>query len=629
MLKTKKIIASILIFLGGLMPFSAFAQVDVAFNPGNLIDDLVFSDVQTFGGAEGIQKFLESKGSLLANTEMNFLLKLKEPGSVQLKTGLEDPQPNLGRLRTAAELIWDASRQSGLNPQVILVTLNKEQSLISGHQNSSPERLQRALDFAMGFDCPDSTGCSTSMLPGFYFQLFGNYDSEGNRYLGATKSLMRSFNTEGGRGPAIDQQGTVKGSTGSTRTAKVGDIVIFNNDSSSAFSPPPQSIVTLANRATTALYRYTPHIFNGNYNFWRFFNEWFKYPSGTILKLSGGSEAYIVQNGSKMLVPAFVAAARKLNLGSAITVSPTEFGNIPTAEMLGPDDNTIVKVDGEVQAYVFINNIKHPASDFVISQRGLDPLKVLAITAQEAQLFKNGSILTPADGTVIRGEKDPAVYLVENGLLKLFSGYTFSQRKILAKQITIVPDAEVVTYPKQGFVAPLDKTLIKSASSNTVYTVEKGFKRPLTAELFKNLGLSFKNVVTLSSDEVNGLTIGAFATPKEKTWLANASTGEQFLFKDGSLHPISAFVAKQRRITPDYKFSQTEIQEWQIGMPYPPKDGTVIKGDNSKTVYYVSKGQLRPMTEKAFKARRLTAKSINILPQAEVDNYAKGETLEK
>lgn len=629
MIKTQKLFAVFLLTLTALMPVAALAQVDAGFDPGKLIDDNVFSDIETFGGPEGVQKFLEIKGSVLANTSPDFLVKLKEPSNVELKTGLEDPRPNLGRLRTAAELIWDASRQSGLNPQVILVTLNKEQSLVTGHQTSSPEKLQRALDFAMGFDCPDSSGCSTSMLPGFYFQLFGNFDSEGNRYLGATKSLMKSFNTDGGRGPAIDQQGFVQGTTGAVRTAKVGDVLVFNNDTSSPFAPPPQSIVTLANRATTALYRYTPHIFNGNYNFWRFFNEWFKYPSGTILKLTNGSETYIIQNGSKLLIPAFVAAARGLNVSSAITVSPTEFSNIPTGEMLGPSDNTIVKVDGAGQAYVFINNIKHPASEFVIKQRGLNPAQILAVTAQEAGLFKDGSILTPTEGTVIRGEKDPAIYLVENGMLKLFSSYTFAQRKVTAKQVMLVPDEEVATYPKQGFVAPLDGTLIKAANNGTVFIVEKGFKRPLSAELFKNRGLSFKNVATLSADEVNGLTIGAFATPKEITWLANSKTGEMYLYKEGALHQISSFVAKQRRITADYKFSPTEIQEWQIGMPYPPRDGTVIKGDKLATVYYVSKGQLRPMTAKAFKARKLTAKSITTLPQAEVDNYAKGETLEK
>src|SRR5258708_2096235 len=101
-------------------PLTVFAQtIDPGFNPNKLIEDKVFADTQTFGGAAGVQKFLETKNSVLANTDPIFLARLKEPNIVDLKTNLGDPEPNLGRLRTAAELIWDASLQSGLNSQVI------------------------------------------------------------------------------------------------------------------------------------------------------------------------------------------------------------------------------------------------------------------------------------------------------------------------------------------------------------------------------------------------------------------------------------------------------------------------------------------------------------------------------
>src|SRR5437879_953663 len=109
----KKVIAvSALLFF----TVSSFALAD--FNPGKLVDDAVFSDTQTFGGSAGVQQFLQTKGSVLANTGSDFLLKLKEPQDPKIKTGLNDPRPNLGRLRTAAELIWDASQETGINPQV-------------------------------------------------------------------------------------------------------------------------------------------------------------------------------------------------------------------------------------------------------------------------------------------------------------------------------------------------------------------------------------------------------------------------------------------------------------------------------------------------------------------------------
>ncbi len=605
-----------------LLPSLALAQVsfqqlfDPNFVPDKLIEDKVFSDTQTFGGPEGVQKFLDTRHSPLANTSPDFLAKLKEPNITTLKQGLDDPRPNLGRLRTAAELIWDAGQASGLNPQVIIVTLNKEQGLIDAHQDSNDPTLQKALDRAMGFDCPDSSGCG-DLFPGFYYQLFGNFDSAGNRYLGAAKSLMKSFTTPGGRGPIIDG-----------KAAQVGNVVTLDNTQGPPYNCPANQTITLANAATAALYRYTPHVCNGNYNFFKFFTLWFKYPNGTLLKLASDTGVYIIQNGVRLLVPAFVAQVRGLNLASTIIVSSNEIQNYPVDKPLGPADNTIVKVADTSRQFVFISNVKHPASDFVIKQRGLNPANFLTIPAVDAQIFDDGAVLTPSDGTIVRGQTEPAIYRVDNGTLKLFSAFTFKQYNA-AKKVQLIPDAEIDTYPKQGFVAPLDNTLVKADKDTAVFLVQNGIKHPITADLFKNRGFRFGNVATLSADEVNGLATNNFVTPAEKTFFKVAQTGQVFEYKEGSKHPISAYVAKQRSIKADYSFDQAIVAQWTDGIAIPPRDGTLVKGDSSGTVYVVDKGQLRAVTANAFTRHHYSFKKVVSLPQAEVDAYAKGDDLVK
>ncbi len=601
------------------IPFQIFAQgVDPNFNPNKLIEDKVFSDVETFGGAEGVQKFLETKSSVLANTSPAFLARLKEPSISKLKQDLEDPQPNLGRLRTAAELIWDASRQSGLNPQVILVTLNKEQGLVTAKTDPNESGLQRALDHAMGFDCPDSTGCG-NLFPGFYYQLFGNYDSDNNRYLGAAKSLMKSFNTPQGRGPAY-----------LGKTSRVGDTILIENTMGGYEGIQPQQQVTILNSATASLYRYTPHVFNGNYNFWKFFIAWFRYPNGSLLKTAGANDLYIIQNGLKQLVPAFVATARNLNLKDIIIASPTEIEGYQTDKIYGPADNTIVRVNGDTKKYVFLDNTKHLASDLVIKQRGLKPDNFYALTADESALFPAGTVLTPKDGTIIRGNIDKAVYLVADGKIKMYSAYTFEQNKIKPKQITLVPDDEIASYQRGGFVPPLDGSLVKGSSNSAVYLVESSLLKPVLADIFKNRGFKASQIKTLSADEINSLAIGAFATPKERTFFSVGSkTGQLYIFKEGTKHPISSYVAKQRGITADYVFGQDVVNVWTDGIPVPPKDNTIVKGNGEDTIYLVLKGQLRPLTYNAFLKRKISPKKIVTLPQEEVNAYAKGEILEK
>ena len=610
--KTLKFISAAILI--SIPLFAAAQAVDPAFDPSNLISDAAFSDTQTFGGAAGIQKFLEIKGSVLANTDPSFLVELKEPDAILLKQALDDPEPNLPALRTAAQLIWDASQSTGLNPQVILVTMEKEEGLVDG-QFSSPQKEQTAIDHAMGFNCGDDVGC-WNLFPGFYYQLFGNLDSSGNRYLGAAKSLMKSFSTAGGRGPAYN--GSV---------SQVGQTIILDNSQGGYDNIPAQENVTLGDNATAALYRYTPHVFNGNYNFWKFFQEWFKYPNGTLVTLSGGAETFIIEDGSKQPVPDFVALARGLNIAGKITISPNEYADYPTGTVYSPADNTVIKTpDG--QTYVFISGIKHPASSFVISQRGLLAASALAVNANDAGLFPSGNILPPKDGTVIRGQTQPAVYLVQNGEIEMYSSYTFAQNKITSKQIVLVPDAEIAAYTKNGLVPPKDGSLVEVKGNNTIYLVQDDLKHAVIPDIFKNQGYRQSQVGIITSDEMGALPTAAYAQPKDYTFFAvDSKTGPLYEFKQGTTHAISSFVAKQRGITPDYVFTNAVFVEWFAGVPVPPRDGTLVKGDSDGTVYLVKTGQLVALSAADFAKAHYSFKKVVTLPEAEVTSYAKANAV--
>jgi hypothetical protein len=159
--------------------------------------------------------------------------------------------------------------------------------------------------------------------------------------------------------------------------------------------------------------------------------------------------------------------------------------------------------------------------------------------------------------------------------------------------------------------------------------VECGTKQPLLADVFKNQGYSSGQVAAISPNEITALPTGNFATPKDYTFFAQDSkTGPLFEFKQGTYHSISAYVAKQRGITPDYVFSSSVLATWSLGIPVPPRDGTIVKGDSEGTIFLTSNGQLRPMTYAYYKRNRISPKRIVTLPQAEVDAYAKGDVLE-
>lgn len=228
-----------------------------AYNSNNLMDDSVFRNANAMTLDE-IIGFLKQRRSVLASAHPSTLGAGNDQGW------------------GAGEIIYRAARgetSSGsgvnvrINPQVLLATLQKEQSLISlTSENydaaSDPEgRLRKA----MGYACPESGGCDPKYA-GFYNQVNGgawqlqwNYD----------RSLMRNTYSD----------------------YLMGDTYTFTNTNVGKANPcdgnnpvNSEERVRLDNQATASLYRYTPHWIMGNCNFVRITESYFEGGGGTYVE---------------------------------------------------------------------------------------------------------------------------------------------------------------------------------------------------------------------------------------------------------------------------------------------------------------------------------------------------------
>lgn len=241
------------LLLSGLL---AIPSITVAYDatPQIFLDNQAYSRLIEDGdyvavssmSVQDIQNFLASMGSYLASASPD-----------QLGNG------NLGR--SAAQIIWDAARgkydaagtlngivineaTGTVSPRVLLITLQKEQSLIT-IGDYQPGRLNAA----MGYGCPDSGGCNPTYA-GFTKQVEW-----------AAWQLRYNYERASGYGFSDYQVNQAKSMS-------------YNFGSGQ-----PSGVVTVvySNRATASLYRYTPHITYGNYNFWRFSRTWFNMSAGS------------------------------------------------------------------------------------------------------------------------------------------------------------------------------------------------------------------------------------------------------------------------------------------------------------------------------------------------------------
>ena len=293
MKKVVAIIASMLALASVLVGFqlsgpntaqdSASAVTGSSFSAGNIISDANFYDGASMSAAQ-IQSFLSTQVGTCASSSClsNGRFSMNSRGSDPMCRAVTG-----GSNLSAAVMISRVAAACSISPKVILVTLQKEQTLVSGAtaRNPSASRLERA----MGYACPDNVGgrCDPA------------YAGVGNQVYWSAWQWKRYGNPAGTSNyftwfnPGVRQ-------------------IQYNVPTSCGTKS-----VSVQNKATAALYYYTPYTPNtaalnnlygtgdscsayGNRNFWRMYTDWFgsptsnAQPQGRLDGVTGGAESVTV-----------------------------------------------------------------------------------------------------------------------------------------------------------------------------------------------------------------------------------------------------------------------------------------------------------------------------------------------
>ena len=251
------LIASLLVFI----PHQAQALSGSDFNPGYILSDSVFSNSSSMSEPQ-IQSFLEAQVPrcspvagvpCLRDYTSDSTTKASSPsGQCSAITGAS--------AEPASRIISKVAQSCGVNPQVLLVLLQKEQGLVTA---TSPSASRYRI--ATGFGCPDTAPCDTQYY-GFFNQLY------------KAAWQLREYTIHP-----------------SSWRYKVGNNAIQYSPNASCGAP----VINVTSQATANLYNYTPYQPNaaalanltgvgdgcsayGNRNFWVYFSKWFGSPIGQV-----------------------------------------------------------------------------------------------------------------------------------------------------------------------------------------------------------------------------------------------------------------------------------------------------------------------------------------------------------
>ena len=254
-------------FLLTAMSSNASAAPVVGFDAGRIIDDIVFTNNQSMN-VDQIQTFLNGKVPICDNWGTNgststsrrdFFVSKGWP--LPLKCLKEYTEGD----KSSAQIIYDAAQEFRINPQVLIVLLQKEQGLVT---DTWPDPVQYRS--ATGYGCPDTAACDS-------------------QYYGLTNQIRWS---------ARMFRAILNDSTTWYTPYELGNNYIPYNPNALCGG----STVSIQNRSTAALYNYTPYQPNnaslaagygsgdacssyGSRNFYQYFKDWFGSTYGVLSEL--------------------------------------------------------------------------------------------------------------------------------------------------------------------------------------------------------------------------------------------------------------------------------------------------------------------------------------------------------
>ncbi len=465
----KKLLIFILFFL--LIALPAEAESESNFDPSYIIgdNDILNSRAMTY---EEVVQFLKERKSYLSNYNTEDADgKMQSAAAIIYNAAVNNydcSEANLSNNPTKFEKQVKCNPVK-INPQFLLVLLQKEQSLI---EDNTPRASQ--LDWATGYGCPDGGGCN-DRWKGFGKQVnsaalqFSEYMNAPHRYTYKSGNLYRFTN--------LKMQDKEK----------------------------QNILVRPTNKATAALYNYTPHVYNGNYNFHKIWQRYFSTDllEGSLVQAAGEPGVWLIQGGKKRPFLSKTALTSRYSENKILTVKSSDLASYPKGYPIKfPQYSVVRSPDGST--FLLVDDKKRKiASDEAFRLIGYNPEEVVDAGWQDIAGYTNGTPITGLSahptGALLQNNQTGGVYWVIEGTKSPVWDKVFLNTKFKHKEIIPVNPEELAGYIETDPVLFEDGELVKSNNSNAVYVISEGEKRPiLSGEVFEKVGFKWENVLTVS-----------------------------------------------------------------------------------------------------------------------------------
>lgn len=558
------VLVSVFALIFGLLPNFVPAEPAAAadassFQPGNIISDAIFFDGSAMS-AGTVQNFLSSR---VASCRSGYTCLKDYSQSTPTMGGDSYCSAYTGSGgETAASIIAKVGQACGISQKVLLVLLDKEQSLVSSAAPTSYSYRN-----ATGFSCPDTAPCDPA-FSGFFFQVY--YAARQFKVYAATPT---SWNYRAGR------------------TNRV-----YYNPNTSCGS----SNLYIENQATAGLYIYTPYQPNaaalgnlygtgdgcsayGNRNFWRMFTDWFGSTVATALvRTVDNPTVYLASSGKKFPIPSMEILNVYSSLGSVSYVSQNYIDSLSTGRTAS---RIIRSTDGSI--FFVDSGIKLPFGSCaqVVDYGGsCNSDGYIQIDDAQAAAFRTG----PAVGGVL-GTPSGIRYVIQAGTKReVLDTASLSQSNLGWGNYNVLSENAVSYLP---FGSPIVRDSVFASNSTTGESVllMRGQRFGISNATSSATGISSKSVGNLKQESLALIPDGG-----------SGFTGSVMV--DGNASPVNVLSGGNRyemqpgsaSISPSLSVTPAVLAQFPLAGSI--GQGTLLKSPDNGSIYIVMPNDIRPIS---------------------------------
>ncbi len=446
----------LLLILTVFQPNICFGQEPV-FDPEYIVSDNQLADYRAMN-LDQIQKFLNQAGGAL-----------KDYYAVDVD----------GKEKSAGEIIYRASQEYKINPQILITLLQREKSLIT---KKSPTKDD--YNWATGFTCYD-------------------YLEPVSRFRGFTRQVDRAawrfryylehpwqFQFRVG----IETK-TLVNSKDKNLTNKFGRFIIPKN------------------MATAGLYIYAPHLYD-NWLFWEIWQNWFvgeeqKYPEGGLVRIKNEKGVWLIQNGQRRPFYSKTVFLLSYKFKDVKEIDTNDLREYPIGSPMGFPNYSLVQSSSDV--FMLIDDAKRPISEKMFKNIGFRPEEIIQVEEADLNSYQLGKpILSPyPSGALLQDNETKAVYYVKDDVKYPIIDVSILQADFPYSHIIKVNSKELADFEIGDQIKFRDGTLIKSSDLPTVYVISQEKRLPITSgEIFEAMGYQWDSIIEVDESILNIYPLG-------------------------------------------------------------------------------------------------------------------------